>query len=372
MAKIILVSKNVNATSWQLAQALKSQQHEVVLLTSYGEVPPQDTNGIEFMGYFKHWNLMEGLRIIPGLFGLQPQILHLLLDEDKMNTAQIILSTFAKSHPTCILTTSLLNIRIGLSRRNPVRYLIEESDIITCPTVEALGQLRGLNVRSPRQGRGILPPVLDLKLNAKNHLSPDEEDEQRFLDLLAQEPYIVIPFRESRFRPESAAFTRIRTIAQKYKVVLWGSYSHWPSRDRKKFAAWMEEFQCGHHWVVTGPLTTSLNRLLLEKSAALFLAGQHLSPVEMTEYYMRAIQCHAVLILDSRQTSVHSDLWKNSVNCWVLNHQHLQKELIKLLAKPHLHLPENLSEQLAEDRHLIDSSLNDLNRLYNKALHHLR
>jgi len=84
MAKIILVSKYVNATSWQLAQALKSQQHEVVLLTSYGEIPPQDTQGIEFMGYFKKWSLLEGLRIIPGLFGLHPQILHVLLDEDKL------------------------------------------------------------------------------------------------------------------------------------------------------------------------------------------------------------------------------------------------------------------------------------------------
>lgn len=373
MAKIILVSKHVNATSWQLAQALKSQQHEVVLLTSHGEsLDNHDTNGIEFMGYFKRWSLLEGLRIIPGLFGLQPQILHLVLDEDKMNTAQMILSTFAKSHPTCVLTTSLLNIRHGLTRRNPVRYLIEESDIITCPTVEALGQLRGLDVRSTRQGRGILPPVLDLKTETpKATVYRDEEDDQ-LLHNLAKSPYVVVPFREAKFDPESDSFVRIRTIAQKYKVVLWGSYSHWSLRDRKKFAAWMEEFQCGHHWTVTGDLPSHSSRQLLEKSTAFVLAGQHLSPVEMTEYYMRAIQCHSVLILDSKQTSVHSDLWKNTVNCWVLNHHHLQKDLVKLLAKPHLKLPESLSEQLAEDRHLIDSSLNELNRLYNKALNHLR
>ncbi len=369
MAKIILVSKHVNATSWQLAQALKAQQHEVVLLTSHGEVP-EDTSGIEFMGYFKRWSLLEGLRIIPGLFGLQPQILHILLEDDKMNPAQMVLSTFAKSHPTCVLTTSLLNIRYGLSRRNPVRYLIEESDIITCPTVETLGQLRGLNVRSTRQGRGILPPVLDLKNEATDVMS--DEDDERFLFGLDQEPYVVVPFREASFAPESDSFVRIRTLAQKYKVVLWGSYSHWSLRERKKFAAWMDEFQCGSHWSVTGPLSQPLGRLLLEKSSAFVLAGQNLSPVEMTEYYMRAIQSHAVLVLDSKQTSIHSDLWKNTVNCWVLNHHHLQRDLIKLLAKPHLRLPESLSEQLAEDRHLIDSSLNELNRLYNRALNHLR
>lgn len=372
MAKIILVSKHVNATSWQLAQALKSQQHEVVLLTSYGEVPPQHTNGIEFMGYFKRWSLMEGLRIIPGLFGLQPQILHVVLEEDKLNPAQVILSTFAKSHPTCVLTTSLLNIRRGLSRRNPVRYLIEESDIITCPTVETLGQLRGLNVRSTRQGRGILPPVLDLKNETLKATVYSDQEETQLIEQLTEGPYMVLPFREACFDSESENFVRIRTIAQKYKVVLWGSYSHWSLRDRKRFANWMNEFQCGHQWTVTGSLPSHVSQTLLEKSSAFVLAGQSLNPVEMTEYYMRAIESHAILILDSKQTSVHADLWKNAVNCWVLNHSQLQKDLVKLLAKSHLKLPESLSKQLAEDRHLIDSSLNELNRLYNKALNHLR
>ncbi|WP_374034900.1 hypothetical protein ACES2I_03285 [Bdellovibrio bacteriovorus] len=369
MAKIILVSKHVNATSWQLAQALKAQQHEVVLLTSYGETP-RDTSGIEFMGYFKKWSFLEGVRIIPGLFGLQPQILHVLLDDDKMNAAQMVLSTFAKSHPTCVLTTSLLNIKNGLSRRNPVRYLVEESDIITCPTVETLGQLRGLDVRSNRQGRGILPPVLDLKTEQN-----DEAIDSSELPLIAnlkKSPYVVLPFNETRFNPDSDYFLRLRAVAQKYKVALWGTYAHWTLRDRKRFAAWMAEFQCADRWVLTGPLSAPVTQQLLSGSTALMLAGQNFTPVEMTEYYLRAIQSHAVLILDTRQTSVHSDLWKNTINCWVLNHSQLQKDLIKLLSKSHLRLPESLSEKLAEDRHLIDSSMNELNRLYNKALNHLR
>lgn len=370
MAKIILVSKHVNATSWQLAQALKSQQHEVVLLTSYGEIPPQDTHGIDFMAYFKHWSLLEGLRIIPGLFLLQPQILHILLDEDKMSAGQVVLSTFAKSYPSCILTTSLLNIRRGLNRRNLVRYLIEESDIITCPTVEALGQLRGLNIRSKGQGRGILPPVLNLR--ADPDMKSSDDDESHLLEVMTRGPFIVIPFREPHFDPEADSFERIRTLAQKYKVVLWGTYSHWSLRDRKKFASWMDNFQCGKNWTITGPLPLSLSQPLLKQTTALCLAGQPFSPAEMTEYYMRAIHCHTPLILDSLQTSVHADLWENSVNCWVLNSHHLQKDLVRLLGRPHLRLPENLSEQLAEDRHLIDSSLNELNRLYNRALNHLR
>ena len=370
MAKIILVSKNVSPTCWHLAQALKSHQHEVTLLTSYGEAPPDGTNGIEFLGYFRRWNLLEGLKILPTLIAQHPQIIHVLLEEDKANTAQMLLSAFAKSHPTCILTTTLLNIRRGLRRRNPVRYLIEESDIITCPTVEALGHIRGLNIRSHSQGRGILPPVLSLQV-AQNGETSLSEEETLLLENLSQKPFIAMPFFEPKFDPQSPTFELMRTIAQKYKLVLWGSYSHWPLRERKKFGSWLSKYDTSAEWMVTGSLSSAMSQMLLQKAAALFLAGRDFSPVEMTDYYIRAIKTDVPLILDSHQTNIHSDLWRSSVNCWVLNDQQLHSDLIKLLNRTNLKLPESLTKKLAEDRHLIDSSLNELNRLYNRALNHL-
>lgn len=369
MAKIILVTKTITATSWQLALALKAQQHDVVVLTSYKEEPMGSSHGIQFMAYFKKWSFAEGLKIIPGLFGLQPQILHLLLDEDKMSPAQIILSGFARSHPTCVLTTSLLFIRKRLSRLNPVRYLIEESDIITCPTVEALGYIRGLNVREHQQGRGILPPVLDLSSSTlKEDTYLDELEE---IEDFTSRPYIVVPFREEKFTPFANHFHRLLKINQKYRVILWGSFDGWSLRQRKRFAQWMDEHQ-GKGWLITSQLTLAQTQYLLGKAEALYLAGQALSPVEVTDYYMKAISAHAVMILDSRQTKVHGDLWKNAQNCWILRWDAMSEDLEKVLLKANLKVPENVADQLAEDRHLIDSSLNELNRLYNKALAHLR
>lgn len=371
MSKVILVSKHIDSTCWSLALALKAQQHQVVLLSSYGEVPPQSISGIEIMSYFRRWSALEGLRIIPGLFGLQPQILHLLLDDDKMNAAQIILSTFARSHPTCVLTTSLLHIRFGLTRRNPVRYLIEESDIITCPTVESLGHLRGLNVRSPRQGRGILPPVLDLQ----NSISDDGVSDEDFISLMGKftdSNYVVIPFREQKFLPLTPYFQRIQLLASKYNIVLWGSYSHWSLRDRKKFATWMEQARGENSWTLTGFISSSHSKIFLAKSKALILAGQSFSPLEITEYYLRALQNKATVVIDSVQSSVHAGLWQDGRNCWILKESNLNREFSKLLAKSNLSLPQDLTIEEANSRHLIDSSLNELNRLYNRALNNLR
>lgn len=367
MAKIILVSTKTQSTVWQLAQALRAQQHEVTVLTSYGDIPPENTNGIEYMAYFKKWSVLEGLKIIPGLFGMQPHILHLVLDDDRMNAAQVILSTFAKSHPSCVLTTSLLHIKRGLKKTNPVRYLVEESDIITFPTVESLAQLRGLNVRSSQQGRGILPPALDFK-NNQLHLGELEDAEMALLHNLQNHEYFILPFREGRFNPQSDRFERLRMLALRHKVVLWGTYAHWSLRERKQFANWMEKNGCGDRWVVTGEISPQLSKNLLQNSVAFVMAGQQFTPVEMTEYFMRSIQAHATLILDSKQTSVHADLWKNAVNCWVLNNHSLHKDLYKLLSRSNFKLPETLSEDWAKNSHITDFSMNELNRLYNRAL----
>ncbi len=364
MAKIVLVSEHVNATTWQLAIALQAQQHEIVLLTSYGE-SVADTMGIEFMAYFKNWSVLEGFRIIPGLFGLQAQILHLLLEEDQMNQAQVLLAAYAKSHPRCILTTSLLHIRKGLTRRNPVRYLIEESDIITCPTVETLGEVRGLNIRTHRQGRGILPPVP--KPSAENQ---DEAiisaSELRFLGSLHESSYVVLPFNEKNFDLDRDFFTRLRILAQRYTVILWGSYAHWSLRERKQFAHWMEKHSQADRWLVTGDISNTLANHLLHHSKSLVLAGLPLTPAELTDYFTKALQNRGTLILDTTQASVHGTLWKNGVNCWILALPKLHAELTQLLGKAKLHVAEFATD--APEQRWLDHPLNELNRLYNRAL----
>src|SRR5690606_16699568 len=122
----------------------------------------------------------------------------------------------------------------------------------------------------------------------------------------------------------SSTFSRIRTLAQKHQLVLWGSYSHWSLRERKRFAQWMEQFGCAGRWYVTGKISPAQAKTLFQSSEAFVLAGQRFSPAEMTEYYLWAIQARANLILDSSQAGLHPALWKNTVNCWILDTHHLQ------------------------------------------------
>jgi hypothetical protein len=377
MAKIILVTKKVNSTSWPLALSLRAQQHDVIFLTSSGE-EARDTDGIRFMAYFKKWSFLEGLRILPMLFSYEPQVLHIILDQAPLKGAHAVLAGYAKSHPLMVLTTSLLQFEKRLRLGSPTRLLLQESDIVTCPSVDSLAKLRGLSVRSKKQGRGILPPALDLyesTLFEEPHYEEPEAElaaEESWKQHLHEESFFTIPCFEKNFSADSLFFQRIARFANTHFVVLLGSNQDWPLRSRKLFEQWMESQGLKDRWMFSGALPRSLEKELLKQTQCLILAGIKLSPQAISQFYLKAIQCNTPLALDSKQASVHAHLWQRNVNCWILNHESLDKEFVPFLNRESFRPPESLQAKLSEDRHLTDTPLNELNRLYTRALAQLK
>lgn len=364
MAKILLVSKKLSPTCLRLTVALRHQQHQVSVLTSRGE-DARFPEGVECMTPFRTWSLVEGLRWLPALLALQPQIIHLILDEDDLSGVQAVLSMAAKGLPNTVLTTSLLSIKQGLRRRNPVRYLLQESDIVTCPSVETLGALRGLRIRSTRQGRGILPPALDFSDEAAEAQSAHAAELER---TLRGRDYLVMPFFELSFDPSRRAFDRLALMAAHRHVVLLGSFSNWTLRERRLFQRWMREQGLDTQWTLSGPLNRLEGRRLLAGAEALVLAGTPMSPFEATEFFLRSLQAGTTPVLDDKQASIHSELWKHGENCWILPSGEIHHRLNKLLQQGTLKRPASLPINLSLHRDLIDAPLNELNRLYNRAL----
>ncbi|MBX3039738.1 MAG: hypothetical protein KF789_03385 [Bdellovibrionaceae bacterium] len=367
MAKILLVSQRLTPTAIRLATSLHEQQHQVTMITSSEEdaVLPA---AVVMMRPFKNWTVRECLRLTPLIYMMGPQIVHLVLEEDRMSPAEVFLSLLAKTLPGCILTTSLLHIRQGLRKRNPVRYLLQESDVVTCASVDSLGALRGLNVRSRRQGRGLLPPVLDFQEDKEGNAKTAQGAELQ--KGLRKKPYVVLPFLEGEFRPTHPFFRRLRLLAAHRHVVLLGSFAAWPLRERKRFQAWMDTQGVGGNWTLSGELSTGDQQRLLADTEALILAGLSLSPLETTEYFLRAIRAGANLVIDDRQSMIHSDLWRHGESCWILKFDNVPSALEKLLSEGPLRKLQTLPESLSLHRDLVDGPLNELNRLYNKALSH--
>jgi hypothetical protein len=202
-------------------------------------------------------------------------------------------------------------------------------------------------------------------LNEETEIS---EVEQKISATLEGQSYVVMPFHEKKFSPDGDYFLRLHVLAKKHTVILWGSHSHWSLRMRKQFEQWMEKHGLVDRWLVTGDISQSLGQQLLQNAEALVLAGLKLTPLELTDYFLRAIHNNCTLILDSTQAGVHGTLWKNGQNCWILQVAKINSELTQLMHKNKIRLAEAVSDQLAQERYWLDHPLNELNRLYNRAL----
>lgn len=358
MAKILLVCEKVTPTSWQLAQALKSQQHQVFFLTGRDQTV-EDSNGIELMSFFKTWSAIEVARLYPTLISMRPQIIHFVLDTDQVTAAHLGLWGFAKARASIVFTMTFLSVEKGFSPGQWARYLVQQSDIVTCPSIDSLALLRGINIKTERQGRAVLPPVLSFQ----DTTSIPSDQDLELDEFLTGEPYLVRPFSQSSFDPQLPFFTELLQTLKSYVVVLLGSQDHWSLRERKQFQTWLQNEGLESRWILTGHQSIEDSGHLIKNAEAIWLAGLDLSPIELTAYFLKAIDATSTLILDSNQELLHAPLWKNGQNCWIQDQLAAQ-----FFNRKELKLSYQLDRHSVERKDLVDAPLNELNRLYNKAL----
>jgi hypothetical protein len=364
MAKILFVSEKINETSWSLATALKSQNNKVLFLTSRDQKIDNSQN-VEVLSYFKKWSTFEALRFLPVLLNARVDIIHFLLDSDRLNPAQGVLTSAGLLFPNTLISTSLLNMTQGLSRQNPVRYLLERSDLVTAPTVEMLAQLRGLNVKNLRQTRGVIPPLIPWKKETRSLSS--SEKVQELLNVVKGEEFVVIPLLNSELQSNPFYLGSLSGLARRFFLIFAGTLEHLSLADRKKWEKFTTE-HLGPRWGLSSSLSRDEETVLLKKSWGLFLAGQDMAPTVLTHWLSLASQVDASMIVDDRQTRLYPGLWEHKKNAWIFSRNDLKADLEKWIQTGPPALSSNLTESLQQKQDLLDAPLNELHRLYNKAL----
>lgn len=377
MAKILIIAKKITPTTVLLAKSLIEQQHIVILLTSQKSLEKSELKDInlphlQLMEYFKTWSLLEGLKILPVLMTLQAQIVHFIVDEEQITLTERMLATFFKDLRSTVLATTVLKLELNLKTQKNLRKLLEESDIITGPSIDVLAQLRGMNTRNQKQIRGILSP-----LNIIDPLvfSANTESELPLVQLLQkvkirpQDPQLfLLPFQQKKFQPDAKIFKIIQTLAANHFVLLWGSMNHWRPRERKEFSQWMKAAGLEKNWALSGELTFAEIKSLYQNSDYLFTAFQDFSADELTHFYLESLAFNVPLILDDKQSLIHSELWENKLNCWILDSKNKKKSLSSWLEKKYPPLKMSSEHNEKRKKELIDAPINEINRLYQKAL----
>lgn len=362
MAKILFISEKINDTSWSMATALKSQNNEILFLTSRGQNVPTE-NHIQVLSFFKKWNALEVLRFFPMLVTSRTDVVHFVLESDQLNTAQSLMTSACVALPQTLISTSLLNISNGLSRRNPARYLIEHSDLVTAPTIDMLAQLRGLNIKKRKQIRGIIPPIISA--GKENHLDEIGEKVSQLLLATTQTPFILVPLLEPKLQNQEHVLASLVTLSRKFFLVFEGTLKDWPVPQRKLWEQTMTE-KLGNNWCISGELKSAEELELLEKAKALFLAGQEFTPSQIIHWVGLSSRSKAPIIIDDRQTRLYPGLWEHQKNSWIFSRVDLPGDLARWLEAGPPALSSNLRETLQQKQDLLDAPLNELHRLYNR------
>ncbi len=363
MAKILFVSEKINETSWSMATALKSQNNEVLFLTSREQDVPAGNNNIQILSYFKKWNSWEVIRLFPMLLSFRMDVVHFVLETDELNAAQSFLTSACVALPQTLISTSLLNISQGLSRRNPVRYLIERSDLVTAPTMDMLAELRGLDIKKRKQIRGVIPPIIPGAKDPAFH--EIAEKVSQLLLATTQKPFVLVPLLDPKHQYNEYALAPLIALSKKFFLIFEGTLKDWTVPERKLWEQTMTQ-KLGNNWCISGELTMEDEQNLLEKAQALFLAGQEFSPCQVTQWVALASKAQAPVIVDDRQTRLYPGLWEHQKNSWVFPRVDLANELERWIQAGPPALSSSLQESLREKQDMLDAPLNELHRLYNR------
>ncbi len=367
MAKILIVARHLHPTALDLAHSLQ-HNHEINVVTSRAE-DFSGTYDFPILCFFQSWNFLEALRFLPVLIQTPPDIVHFLCENENLNIAEIFIAEWASRFHTSLLSTSLFRLHDRVGWGSPLRHLLESSHVVTCANVPMMSHLRGLNVKSRRQARGILPPLLKVASEVQNHAEGIEQPEPEWFERIQNRRLIVIPFGLKSLDFDDSTIEYAIKFPKEYFIVFIGSYSDWSLRDKKAFSHFLENSPLKGRWLLTGDMDESQILHLMTYAEALFVAQLELSALEINRWLLLGSSAPISIIMDTNQASIHSQIWRNRENCWILSMFEPRKDLFEILALPSLRLYSSSLQSLKNSlSHQLDSPVNELNRLYQRAL----
>jgi hypothetical protein len=112
VAKIALFCESYHETTRDLARALHSLRHEVILVTSRN-VQHDEHLPFPVLTYFKKWSALEALKFIPRFISHAPDVWHFSFPEPKKNPpkgAHLVLAALANGFPRRIAMASFFSV----------------------------------------------------------------------------------------------------------------------------------------------------------------------------------------------------------------------------------------------------------------------
>lgn len=352
MAKIALVSRSINHEVLDLARSLMAQQNEVTLITSRTENIP-DNLSFQVITPYKKWNAFETFRLFPRLLSQMPDIIHFVFSEanQKPTIAEWLLCQLIQPIPGKIAAVSFFHSPTDFDSVW-LKAFLRSCHLITWASRSHLLASKRSHKLSRNPVVEVLPPFFDLP----NTQEPQHEEVEKLTTTLNR--YFVVPSDPEDFY--KAVKKEELFFDEKFNFLF---LAERPVLKNKLF----QKHDLSYFYLSSNESTDI--ELALKKSKALLLAFSDLSVLELQRYFQLSLRTKTPLIIRPRQNDLFPGLVVPDRTGWVLqNGEDSLRELIH--NNPNLDL--NLSLERNSNRNLshdlIDSSINELHRFYQRAL----
>jgi hypothetical protein len=344
MARVTLISRYLEQEVLSLAKALAAQQNDILILTSKNSEVPAGFTIPVFMPFDK-WNVIEAAKLFPRLLSQMPDVLHFVFSKknDEPGAAHWLLAQLIQPLPRKVIAASFFYTPKDINARK-LKEFLRRCHIATFGARMHLLQARRRvpNMKTPVLE--VIPPLSDLPTMEESFPSVDVE---RLTHSLGD--FFVVPGTPKEF----FAFASKEDLyfPKPIQLLFLG-----PRSQRRQ-----ADFTAFH----LGPVSPSDLSYVLQKSMGLLLAFSDLSVLELQQYQRWGLRTKAPILARPSQNELFSGLVIEGKTGWTLEVGERSLHDL-LLHNPSLRPTKKPDEEPSYN--LVDSTANELNRLYHKAI----
>lgn len=351
MAKICIVTHELHPSVLAFAKSLEAQKHDISLITSNeSQQPEMPSTNFPVMTYFKSWSAAEALRFTPNLVRINPDHLHFFfpMKKDLPRWADFTLATIAKSINASFPQKNKTKIYASFfeTPTKPQFFRIK-SFLSICDGVSFGTQEYFLRAKRSRALRGdiltaVIPPLRQNK-KATAVSAAQSEDLTRLLNLT--KPYVVLPSAESLRHFDYSKINHHQNV-----IV----FSRRPKESNRK------------NWTYLSNLTSDQKELVLSQAMAILLALDDFSLHELHYFKQISQENKVALVVNFAQLDQVPGLCVEGRSGFLIEPK-IESLAQLLISKPGLKASWDLQDSYFQLS--TDSSLNELNRLYNRSVY---
>jgi hypothetical protein len=339
MAKIALFCENFHETTRDLARALHSLRHEVILVTSR-EVEHTEDLPFTVLTYFKSWSALEGIKFIPRFISHAPEVWYFCFPEPRRHPpkgAHVMLAAVAQGLPRRIVMASFFSV---LPRASvALRGLLPLCKVVTFGAREDLMNAKRKGLPNKEALLEVFPPLPRREHQGQENL---KEDYLRLIETLR--PYIFVWSEDPPSELIDAA------VNANLKLLARGPRNL--HKDQKNV------------WFLPEGLSQNQIRFAAHQAQGIALHTSDLDLSELHRMYEFSQSGKVPLFVSARQAEALPGLCVHQRTGWVVNKP---TDIRKLFASSEF---QNFRYQAGPQSNfsITDSAINDLNRLMTKAL----